>query len=486
MLKYKIIICDDETEKYTTLMKVLDEGLFELCHVNSLNELTNLLNQDVDYDAIFLDLYYKHKKGDDEGYDILSFDQILGIKNIMKRYQKLLILTKYTNREVELLTKLALSGVISEWIDYEDLYNKNKGKFDEAILRIHLATGVQSEIRNGIWMLHLSDLHFGRQFELAKEEVGGSLASLIRGQLKAIQKQETAFSVDIPGLCIISGDLSQSATPVQFEKAREFIDSIATVLQELGANKPVILIAPGNHDFSWRLSIVNEHDVVESKNDKTPKLTKLYKSAETYQNIKWIPFTSKFENMLKKSHKASDNGKWWYYDLTNRFNTRVFVINTAYLTTYQSDNVFILPSLIEEIANNIEHDDANLGILVAHHPVALWGDADTQEELLKLLHEQLCIQLILSGHKHSGKLKEHRISGDRFIIEAQTGSAAANPSDLGPFERPNFRILQVTKDHDEQWELVNSRNFSYKKGGFTPEPVDNEGNFVETARFFIA
>lgn len=71
-------------------------------------------------------------------------------------------------------------------------------------------------------IIHLSDLHFGRENQMV---------------LETLYKE---INVQQPSLVVISGDLTQRARTRQFIQAREFINSL---------NYP-ILVVPGNHDIS--------------------------------------------------------------------------------------------------------------------------------------------------------------------------------------------------------------------------------------------
>jgi 3',5'-cyclic AMP phosphodiesterase CpdA len=77
-----------------------------------------------------------------------------------------------------------------------------------------------------VTILHLSDLHFGRDADLAK--------------IGAVERQ----AVDIaPSAIVLSGDLTQRARHGEFVAARQVIDRLA-------ATAPV-LVVPGNHDAQW-------------------------------------------------------------------------------------------------------------------------------------------------------------------------------------------------------------------------------------------
>lgn len=77
-----------------------------------------------------------------------------------------------------------------------------------------------------VTILHLSDLHFGRDADLAK--VG------------AVERQVGSTA---PTAIVLSGDLTQRARHGEFVAARQVIDRLA-------GTAPV-LVVPGNHDAQW-------------------------------------------------------------------------------------------------------------------------------------------------------------------------------------------------------------------------------------------
>ena len=77
-----------------------------------------------------------------------------------------------------------------------------------------------------ITLVHLSDLHLGRDADLA--------------QLAAVERQVPALA---PTAIVVSGDLTQRARHGEFVAARRWLDRLA-------ATAPV-LVVPGNHDVQW-------------------------------------------------------------------------------------------------------------------------------------------------------------------------------------------------------------------------------------------
>jgi len=75
-------------------------------------------------------------------------------------------------------------------------------------------------------VVHLGDLHFGRDAELE--------------QIEALEELIPALN---PGVIAVSGDLTQRARHGEFQRALAFVKT-------LGRTAPV-LVVPGNHDVEW-------------------------------------------------------------------------------------------------------------------------------------------------------------------------------------------------------------------------------------------
>jgi hypothetical protein len=105
-----------------------------------------------------------------------------------------------------------------------------------------------SQHRLGI--LHLSDLHMGT------EEDARNYAT----QLTTDLKQE--LGVDAIDYLIISGDVADHATPEQYSAACKLVKHIVNQFA-VGLDK--IIVAPGNHDVNWDLSLQAYHPVPRSK-----------------------------------------------------------------------------------------------------------------------------------------------------------------------------------------------------------------------------
>lgn len=112
-----------------------------------------------------------------------------------------------------------------------------------------------------IKILHLSDLHF-TESSTSQDIICHSLYNKIKEMFSAGAK---------PNIIIITGDIVFSGKQKEYEKAKEYIDSIAQICEIKEGN---IFIVPGNHDvdrgkikpghIKWWYNFPNEESLTEN------------------------------------------------------------------------------------------------------------------------------------------------------------------------------------------------------------------------------
>jgi 3',5'-cyclic AMP phosphodiesterase CpdA len=102
---------------------------------------------------------------------------------------------------------------------------------------------LEPRIRPSNYIIHISDLHFGKS-NFPDIDIAGqrSLASLFAADLAALKMER-------PAAVIISGDLTWRGDPAEFQEALTFV----TRLQSLHGVDTFLdlVIVPGNHDIKW-------------------------------------------------------------------------------------------------------------------------------------------------------------------------------------------------------------------------------------------
>lgn len=94
-----------------------------------------------------------------------------------------------------------------------------------------------------IRILHLSDLHIAAS---ADPEV------ILRPLLTDLRDRHEGLSLEKLDFLILSGDITNRASPAEFEKAQIVV---STLVREMGLSAGRCLIVPGNHDLDWECEV---------------------------------------------------------------------------------------------------------------------------------------------------------------------------------------------------------------------------------------
>jgi 3',5'-cyclic AMP phosphodiesterase CpdA len=214
-------------------------------------------------------------------------------------------------------------------------------------------------------LAHLSDLHFGRE--------DATVVAALREELLALG----------PALVAVSGDLTQRARRSEFERAREFLDSLP------GPR----LVVPGNHDIPL-------FDVVR----------RVLRPLGRYQR-----------------HVTADMEP--FVELPGLV---VLGVNTARPSAWKDGRLSL--AQVERIRERFcGVEPATFKALVTHHPF-LPPPHDPKPALVGrglaalAAAEQCGVDLLLAGHLHlgyTGDVRAHHVTVRRSILVAQAGTATS-------------------------------------------------------------
>lgn len=104
-----------------------------------------------------------------------------------------------------------------------------------------------------IAVVHLSDLHFGPHHRFRPDATPAGDTPHDPGVPTLLQSLATDlvdFTPGCPVLFCISGDLTQTASPQEFEEARALLQGLSELEIEGRSGHPVVVV-PGNHDVEW-------------------------------------------------------------------------------------------------------------------------------------------------------------------------------------------------------------------------------------------
>lgn len=261
-------------------------------------------------------------------------------------------------------------------------------------------------------LAHVSDLHFGRV------------------DPAVLHALTNAIELAKPDVMVVSGDLTQRAHAIEFEKARIFLDTLP---------QPQIVV-PGNHDIP------------------------LY-----HVLSRWLVPLDNFRRYINR------NVAPFYVDEE----IAILGINSARSWTFKKgsinrDQVAHGCELLSQIGSDVTR------IIVTHHPYDAPGSMDNRN-LIKRARMAMAgfarchVDMILSGHLHVGLISQssarYQTPGhSALVILAGTATSSRLRGERNSFniiriDRPHVRIDRLTWD-GSSFEVSLSEHFKLESNGW--------------------
>ena len=301
----------------------------------------------------------------------------------------------------------------------------------------------------GRYILHLSDLLFGVQHTFAISKNKGSsigkhtlLESICRDlKMQGINYQEIA-------LVVITGDITCTASPQEFNVAARFIDEAAKCF---GISAGQVVCVPGNHDIEW----VNGDGNIDEE------------AELNYRQFFYRVYKDEPEESLVRINEFNISGK----------TVAVIGLNSCRLESKETAGIgFVGSEQIQQVEDFFAHERESAHerpidykiALVHHHllPVNYTEQYNRkQKEVSLLLDSEALMQClienkvntILHGHQHQPYFAQIRrmipsgvaghengIDGTLNIIGG--GSVGVNQAGLNSIGRNTYQLLELCDD----------------------------------------
>jgi serine/threonine protein kinase/nucleoside phosphorylase len=355
---------------------------------------------------------------------------------------------------------------------------KDAGEFIAELQRTQSATESRMSMQQArsaapqdtpIRILHLSDLHV---------EAHADPLSLLQPLVADLRDKSEGVGSEGLDYLVISGDITQRATPQEFEKAREFVSAL---FQEFGLTSQRCIIVPGNHDLDW------ETEVYTWKRQRQVDVRSLavgsFREAGDGYNVRLEEkYPERFKNfsehfyhpLFQKPYPLDPNEQCLSF-LFSESRLQFLAMNSAWeIDEYFRDRSSIsakalargLATADQELAKaradgKLAKDARVLRLAVWHHPIT--GNEKIQADAFLGQLRQAGVRLCLHGHVHEEQAELLNYLDPNRGLHVIGGGSFGAPTHLRPESVPRlYNLLEVRKDLQQL--RVNTRCLR-KQGG---------------------
>jgi small GTP-binding protein len=312
-----------------------------------------------------------------------------------------------------------------------------------------VSTGQETPLR----ILHLSDLHIG---------AGEDPLSLLQPLMADLQDRSDGLGIERLDYLVISGDITNRASPQEFEKAREFVSGL---IEHFGLTAERCILVPGNHDLDWNTEVYDWQK--KRLVDKSRLVTGRYHEAgEGYLIRNEAKYPERFRNfsehfyhpLIQKPYPLAPEEQCIPFFFSES-RLQFLAMNSAWeIDEYFKERSSIPDNALSRGLSRAQQDitkarergeltgDAKvLRLAVWHHPIT--GNEKIQADAFMKRLLQADVRVCLHGHVHEDRadLVNH-LHSERRIHVMGAGSFGA-PT----YERPEsvprlFNLLEVQRD----------------------------------------
>ncbi len=309
---------------------------------------------------------------------------------------------------------------------------------------------------NTITIIHISDIHFGKNEYENQGLVLNSFFKDLDSKIDEVNKDNT--------YCIISGDLVNEGN--SDNKYNDFYDKfIIKILNHVPIRN--IFCIPGNHDLNRNFVKDNfkDHQEILSKNYSEGEFNELLK---TNDNILLKKFAT-YEKFCTEKLSMPNFNLYGYYELLIP-EISVFFLNSALFSSggyKEIKDVGILKIETSELNKWIQENDGRKKVVVMHHPIEYLTNY-AQKELKSMLKDS--IDILITGHNHDQDLEHNYISEMHGYIKCSSPQLFSNKTELNGYSLLNFNNNELTSVEYRQWsqrqrKFMSGQDFSGTDNG---------------------
>ena len=303
-----------------------------------------------------------------------------------------------------------------------------------------------------IRILHLSDLHINAETELT---------TIFNPLVFDLSHEFGDFNIRKLDYLVISGDLTNQATPKEFEKAREFV---SWLIGEYGLTSERCIIIPGNHDLSWAEPVYNwngrrRNDIANLKEGtfvEQPKV--LGVRNENDYKLRFKNFSEYFFHPLIQQEYPLEYDKQCIPYLFFEDRLQFLAMNSCWeIDEYYPNRSSLSSSALAKgidaankqiekakLIGRIPQNEPVLRLGVWHHPVT-GNEKIIQDSFLQRLN-QADVRLCLHGHIHEVRADVVGYYHPKMMHIVGAGSFGAPMRDRPETTPRLYNLLEISRD----------------------------------------
>ena len=303
-------------------------------------------------------------------------------------------------------------------------------------------------------ILHLSDMHFGRdQYDI--DEPFSKKKEILDKLILKLTELDLQFK---PDLVLVTGDIAWHGLKREFDEAYDWFSKLKSAL---GLSDDCFVFCPGNHDLNRNVAVdFTEDDLLKTQGKREIDIAKCdyyyqYEQAHVLENrfqdynrfcekMGMQPYSYNCEGIREYSYLIG-NSSFVYKGCT----FRIVCLNTAYLpygNVLSGDQMFLgLPQIEQMLQEGVltEEQDDILRIALFHHADRFLHpneqcEYDGRKAPMQLLLNS--VDLALCGHTETGSMP-------RLIQYQDGGSLLSGGATYYNDDHPNsFSIINISKN----------------------------------------
>jgi len=270
--------------------------------------------------------------------------------------------------------------------------------------------------RQGVNILHLSDLHFGAEpFKDVSSSAIQLRNKILNNLIEALKNAPEEWKPDV---IAVTGDIGWKACKEDYDIAIKWFEKLS---EELNIQHENFIFCPGNHDIDRNeLKYSNKIGTVEDAKEylSTEQISRRSKHFRNY-----VQFCKNFfvPQLLNGANNDNENDIKYLYGYREICDIGFIVINSSWCCSGNNDfgNLWIGEYLVLDIESNIPENDNKVIITLFHHPFEYTNIEERKTYFDEPTSRKSLINLsdiILNGHVHGSIEKADILSKKTHVL----------------------------------------------------------------------